>query len=76
MNWFQRHRQEWIAERIAEKGYINRQDIMDKFEISIPQASLDLRKFMEAMPELLEYNKTAKRYECNVVLLLRNKSEL
>lgn len=63
MNWAAKQRQIWIAARLHEIGYINRADIMDEFEISIPQASIDLRRFQEANPGVVVYNKQTKRYE-------------
>lgn len=63
MRWFARHRQEWIAETIRIFGFINREHIELKFEVSTPQASMDLRTFMAAHPGVLAYNPTAKRYE-------------
>ncbi len=63
MRWFERHRQEWIGDRIAAVGYINRSDVMEKFEVSIPTASRDLRVFQENHPGILHYNLTLKRYE-------------
>jgi hypothetical protein len=62
MRWFEQHRQEWIAETLRVFGFINREHIMRKFGVSMPQASLDLRTFQRAHPDYLTYDKSAKRY--------------
>ena len=63
MRWFERHRQEWIAETLRIFGFINREHIELKFGVSTPQASMDLRTFQRSHPNALTYNKRAKRYE-------------
>lgn len=62
-NWFAATRQAWIAEMLAIYGFINREHIMRKFGVSVPQASIDLRAFQDSNPNACRYNKTAKRYE-------------
>ncbi len=61
--WFFKQRQAWIAETIRIFGFINREHIERKFEISTPQASVDIQRFIDANPGVLTYNKSAKRYE-------------
>lgn len=63
MNWFARHRQDWIAETVHIFGFINREHIMRKFEVSTPQASMDLQVFQRENPGALKYDTSAKRYE-------------
>lgn len=63
MRWFEEQRQSFIADFIREKKKLNVKDIMEKFNISKPQASRDIQKFIKEYPNLLEYNLTAKRYE-------------
>lgn len=60
--WFQKYRQEWIEETLRVFGFINRKHLMIKFGISTPQASLDLKKYQEAHPEV-SYNLSLKRFE-------------
>lgn len=62
-SWFVNHRQEWISEIVRIFGFINREHLQKKFDISTPQASLDLRLFQERNPGRIEYNRAAKRYE-------------
>ncbi len=63
MRWFENHRQEWIAETLHIFGFINREYLIKKFGVSIPQASVDLNSFQRKRPGLMAYNLTSKRYE-------------
>lgn len=65
MNWFVEKRQNWIMESVHIFGFINREHIIKKFGVSVPQASQDLRLFIQNNPKILIYNKNAKRYELN-----------
>lgn len=62
-NWFTDQRQRWIAEMLGIYGFINREHIMRKFGISMPQASGDLQGFQKRNPGAMSYNATTKRYE-------------
>lgn len=61
--WFFQQRQQWIAQMVRIYGYINREHLEKKFEISTPQASIDLQYFQKNNPGVLEYNASTKRYE-------------
>ena len=63
MNWFLEKRLDYIKERLSKRGYINRQDIMDKFSVSMPTASHSLREYVKRNPDSIKYNYKAKRYE-------------
>lgn len=63
MTWAQDQRQSFIRSRIERHGFINRAHITETFGISTPQASLDLRKFMQRNRQLMTYNASEKRYE-------------
>lgn len=62
MNWFANHRQEWIAESLRVYGYINREHLMIKFGISMPQASADLQQFLRDRPGVMRYDSSMKKY--------------
>lgn len=62
-DWFRDTRIDWIFETIQIYGYVNRKHIMRKFDVSVVQASIDLRQAQEQRPHLIAYNKTTKRYE-------------
>lgn len=66
-NWFVNHRQEWIAETVRIFGFINREHLIRKFDISHPQASGDLQRFQSERPGTIEYNRSAKRYEATTL---------
>lgn len=56
-------RMAWIDEMLCVYGFINREHICRKFDVSTPQASLDLKRFMENNKEWVSYNQSTKRYE-------------
>lgn len=53
----------FISELLAKRGYFNRADLCSTFGISVPQASIDIRKWMAANNGEAFYNKATKRYE-------------
>lgn len=61
--WFRETRIAWIKEIVEIFGTINREHIVRKFGVSTPQASYDLRDAQERWPDLIVYNRSAKRYE-------------
>jgi len=62
MNWFERHRQDWISEMLHVYGFINREHLQRKFGISQPQASADLQRFLRAHPLAMTYDLSRKCY--------------
>lgn len=62
MRWFEQHRMEWIAETLRVFGFINREHIVRKFSVSVPQASHDLQEFQRLNPGRIAYDRGAKRY--------------
>lgn len=62
MKWFVRHRLDWIAEMLAIYGFINREHLQKKFEVSQQQASIDLNRFLYERPGLMQYDKRKKCY--------------
>lgn len=61
--WFKQQRYIWILESLRIFGFINRFHIMTKFDISIAQASLDLRDVLKDSNGKIAYNKSLKHYE-------------
>lgn len=49
--WNQTRRLEFIDFRLGNEGRINRKDLVDFFNISTPQASLDISKYQELVSE-------------------------
>ncbi len=60
--WFEQHRQAWIAEMVSIYGFINREHLMRKFQISMPQASNDLQRFLRSHPTGIAYDTSRKCY--------------
>lgn len=55
-------RLEFIEYRLYWEGQVNRSDIMEKFRVSLPQASNDLTQYRELAPDNIRYDPSAKRY--------------
>lgn len=60
--WGQERRLEFIDARLAWERRLNRSALTDFFGISVPQASLDLAKYMELAPANTEYDLSQKTY--------------
>ncbi len=79
MKWNVRKRLEFIESRLLWEEKISRKDLVDFFDISIPQATKDFKLYQEKAPENLVYNTSAKQYEANENLkpaFISGKSEL
>jgi len=63
LSWYRQHRMDWIAETLRIFGFINREHLMRKFGISMPQASKDLNDFKKLYPDEIAYDLHSKRYE-------------
>jgi hypothetical protein len=61
--WFEAQRIAFIREMLHVYGFINREHLMRKFGISMPQASKDLQSYMRNAPDSMAYNLKMKRYE-------------
>lgn len=57
-----RQRFEFIEWRIFWTGRLNRRDLEEQFEISTPQASLDLKTYQALAPDNVDYNGTERAY--------------
>lgn len=62
MNWFAQHRQDWIMDMLGVYRFINREHLMRKFDISKPQASHDLQRFLRDHPDLMRYDISRRCY--------------
>lgn len=62
MRWFEQQRMSWIEETLRIFGFINREHLMRKFDLSVPQASKDLNTFRRLYPEAMVYDLSQKRY--------------
>ncbi len=62
LKWGVERRLEFIEFRLFWEGAVNRVDIIDRFDVSVPQASKDLTLYQEVAPGNAVYDKSAKRY--------------
>ncbi len=62
LKWGVERRLEFIEFRLFWEGGVNRSDIIDMFDVSVPQASKDLTLYQERAPHNAIYDKSIKRY--------------
>ena len=62
LKWGVERRLEFIEFRLYWEGGVNRSDIVEAFDVSVPQASKDLTLYQERAPHNAVYDKSAKRY--------------
>lgn len=62
LSWSVLQRLRFIDFRLCWEGRINRGDLVDAFGVSVPQASNDLRRYLERAPGNMEYDKSQKSY--------------
>lgn len=62
LKWGVERRLEYIEFRLFWEGGVNRSDIIDMFDVSVPQASKDLTLYQERAPHNAVYDKSARRY--------------
>lgn len=60
--WAVERRLDFIDWRLAERGEVQRRDIMTLFGVSDVQASIDINEFLAAYPDTATYDKSRKRY--------------
>lgn len=57
-----RERLEFIEFRLYWEGHVNRSDLTDRFNISKPQATIDLKRYQELAPNHLQYDVSRQYY--------------
>lgn len=62
VRWNVEQRLAFIEERLFWVGEINRNDLIERFDVSVSQASADIARYLELRPPGLAYDKSAKRY--------------
>ena len=60
--WGAERRLEFIDFRLRWDGRLNRSDVMSFFGVSVPQASLDIAKYLELAPENATYDRSQRVY--------------
>lgn len=61
-SWGLERRLQFIEFRLRWEGRINRTDLTEHFGLSVPQASLDISKYLNLAPDNLHYDKSSKTY--------------
>lgn len=62
MRWSVEQRLEFIEFRLFWDGQLNRSDLTEKFDISVPQASMDLARYQTLAPHNIQYDARLKTY--------------
>ncbi len=62
IRWGTERRLEFIEFRVYWEGGVNRSEIVEKFGVSVPQASADLSLYQDLAPTNLTYDSSQKRY--------------
>lgn len=62
ISWGLRRRLEFIDFRLAWDGRINRKDLIERFQMSAPQATNDLERYAQEAPGNIRYDGTLKTF--------------
>lgn len=62
-NYATRQRFEFIELRLYNQGFVNRKHLIEKFEISSPQATRTIQDFIKLYPDSMSYNPSARYYQ-------------
>ena len=60
--WSALQRLQFIEFRLLWEGHINRGDLIEAFNISVPQSTLDFREYMDRAPGNMNYDKRLRHY--------------
>lgn len=62
LRWGVEQRLEFIEFRLFWEGHVNRSDVMEKFGLSVNQASSDLNRYIGLAPSNMTYDKSLRTY--------------
>jgi hypothetical protein len=62
LRWSVEQKLQFIEFRLFWEGHVNRADLMDKFGVSLNQASGDLNRYIALAPDNMVYDKSGKTY--------------
>jgi len=62
LRWSVERRLAFIEERLFWLGEVNRTDLVNRFGVSMSQASVDIARYLALEPPAVGYDKSAKRY--------------
>jgi WYL domain len=60
--WSAVQRLQFIEFRLLWEGHVNRSDLIEAFNISVPQSTLDFREYMDRAPGNMDYDKRLRHY--------------
>lgn len=62
LRWGVEQKLQFIEFRLFWEGHVNRSDLIDKFGVSVNQASSDLNRYIALAPDNMIYDKSGKTY--------------
>lgn len=62
MGWATDFRQTWIAQRLTERGYIQRSEMVEELKVNAVTASTDIQRFLRERQGAMVYDKSTRRY--------------
>ena len=62
LRWGVEQKLQFIEFRLFWEGHVNRSDLIDKFGVSVNQASSDLNRYIALAPDNMVYDKSGKTY--------------
>lgn len=62
VSWSVEQRLTFLEHQVFWEGGLNRSDLIDRFNVSVPQASNDLSKYQEIAPDNIKYDRVVRRY--------------
>lgn len=62
MRWFEEERLDFIDILLMTRGGVLRSDLVERFGISMSQASQDVNRFIALFPDAMSYDKSARFY--------------
>ena len=63
LRWSVEQRLEFIEFRLYWQGHVNRSDLIERFQVSVNQASGDLTRYSDLAPRNMTYNVRVRSYE-------------
>ena len=62
MSWSIERRLEFIEMKLFWEGRFNRSALIEQFKVSVPQASADIRRYLERRPGVMAYDPVSRGY--------------
>jgi len=62
VTWVKKQRLLFIHELVSGRGWFQRRDVCEKFDVTLATASEDIKLFTKLFPGKVKYDAKAKRY--------------